>query len=337
MNERFLAALQGSWPWRWSRSLLALGRGIRLSPGAALLGRAGAFRLAHNVAIGRGSVVRCAGAGTVFLGEGVWLAREVDIETATELRIGAGTTVQRRCSLQGTTTIGRHCILAPNVFVSSGSHPFRAVAHLPIRAQERVLRERGELAGLDRPVVVQDDCWLGVNAVIGPGVTVGKGSVVGANAVVTRDVAPYTVVAGCPAKAIGKRLEWRPGRVFDAGDPEHEPYRLGGRRVANGTVAAAIAVDAAEPLRVVLAGPARALRVRVRAGQATRLVVAGSMHPVAAGASELEVELPAETGRQTEIVVDAAVPAGAAPIELVRIEALAADSPAAAPMSAPAP
>jgi maltose O-acetyltransferase len=59
------------------------------------------------------------------------------------------------------------------------------------------------------PVVVEDDAWIGTNAVILPGVTIGRGAIVGAGAVVTRDVAPYTVVAGVPARPI-RRLEAQP-------------------------------------------------------------------------------------------------------------------------------
>jgi acetyltransferase-like isoleucine patch superfamily enzyme len=54
------------------------------------------------------------------------------------------------------------------------------------------------------PIVIEDDVWLGTNAVVLPGVTVGRGAVVGAGAVVTRDVPPFTVVAGVPARAIRK-------------------------------------------------------------------------------------------------------------------------------------
>lgn len=51
-------------------------------------------------------------------------------------------------------------------------------------------------------VRIEDDCWIGAGAIILNGVTIGKGSVVGAGAVVTKDVAPYTIVAGNPARKI---------------------------------------------------------------------------------------------------------------------------------------
>ena len=67
------------------------------------------------------------------------------------------------------------------------------------------------------PVHFAPRSWIGMRAVILPGVNIGEGAVVGAGAVVSGDVAPYTVVGGVPAKVLGKRVEpmsyeldWRP-------------------------------------------------------------------------------------------------------------------------------
>jgi acetyltransferase-like isoleucine patch superfamily enzyme len=56
-----------------------------------------------------------------------------------------------------------------------------------------------------KPVVIEDDAWLGTHAAILPGVTIGKGAVVGAGAVVTKDVEPGAIVAGVPAKIMAYR------------------------------------------------------------------------------------------------------------------------------------
>jgi acetyltransferase-like isoleucine patch superfamily enzyme len=55
--------------------------------------------------------------------------------------------------------------------------------------------------------VIEDDVWVGAGAVILPGVTIGRGAIVGAGAVVTRDVPPFAIVAGVPARF----LAWREG------------------------------------------------------------------------------------------------------------------------------
>jgi acetyltransferase-like isoleucine patch superfamily enzyme len=214
--------------------------------------------------------IRTSGSGQVQLGRGVWLARDCEIETETRVQIGPRTTVQRRCTINGTTRVGADCIFAPDVFVSSGTHPFREIPHLPIREQERQLAQQG--VSLDRPVWIQDDCWIGTHVVIAPGVTVGKGSVVGANSVVTKDVPPYSVVAGMPAKVIGHRLEWlRPTKVDLAAESDR-PYVL----------------STQEPLLVALREGAH-VRIKLRCTRATRIHVNDTAFDITPATKELLV------------------------------------------------
>jgi maltose O-acetyltransferase len=56
------------------------------------------------------------------------------------------------------------------------------------------------------PVVIEDDVWIGLNAIILKGVKIGRGAVVGAGSVITKNVDPFTVVAGNPQKVVGKSL-----------------------------------------------------------------------------------------------------------------------------------
>ncbi len=221
---RWLAMLP---PLRWWRSLRALAGRARVHPQAVLLGRVTQVTLGRGCKLGARVRVDPGAQGHVTLGARVWIAADVELQTDTRVQIGADTSVQRRCTINGSTRVGRGCILAPGVFISSGTHPFRAIAHLPIREQERRLAQDEEALGkLDRPIWVQDDCWLGVNAVVCPGVTIGKGSVVGANAVVTHDVPPYSVVAGSPARLIGSRLDWQPPAHLNPAREEDLPYFL---------------------------------------------------------------------------------------------------------------
>jgi len=59
----------------------------------------------------------------------------------------------------------------------------------------------------DRPVCIEDDVWIGSRVILLPGVRIGKGSIVGAGSVVTRDVEPYAIVAGNPARKIRSRID----------------------------------------------------------------------------------------------------------------------------------
>lgn len=91
-------------------------------------------------------------------------------------------------------TIGSHCYIAGDVrmFDTSG-HPTDPAA-----------RRAGLPAPADkvRPIVIADNVWIGGNATVCPGVTIGEGSVIATYAVVTRDVPPYTLAAGNPARAV---------------------------------------------------------------------------------------------------------------------------------------
>lgn len=93
----------------------------------------------------------------------------------------------------GPITIGSNVIFAQNIVASGLNHEYRDV-NLPIHAQSINVAQ----------IIVEDDCWIAANAVLTSGVTVGKHSVVAAGAVVTKDIPPYSVAAGNPAKVIKK-------------------------------------------------------------------------------------------------------------------------------------
>lgn len=193
--------------WRWWNFCRFLSKGVRLHPSVVLSGVLNKFRFSKRVKIGARVRISLSSHGEVVLGEGVWLSHDVELETASKVTIGAETTVQRRASINGSVTIGQTCIIAPNVFISSGTHPFREYPEKTMREQEKIIiKNHGSLSCLDRPIYIGSDCWLGVNSVICPGVTIGDGCVVGANSVVVSDVPDYSVVAGVPAKIIGSRF-----------------------------------------------------------------------------------------------------------------------------------
>ncbi|WP_420962724.1 DapH/DapD/GlmU-related protein [Brucella sp. IR073] len=109
--------------------------------------------------------------------------------------------------------IGRFCSIAANVRINALEHPMeRLTTHkLSYRPNEyfRYLGLDGEFRARRqaRRVTIGHDVWIGHGAVIMPGVSIGHGAVVGANAVVTRDVAAYTIVAGSPARLIRPRFD----------------------------------------------------------------------------------------------------------------------------------
>lgn len=108
--------------------------------------------------------------------------------------------------------IGKFCSIAAAVRINAVEHPMERITthkigyrpneyflHAPLDSEFRERRRA-------RRVAIGHDVWIGHGAVIMPGVTIGNGAVIGANAVVTRDVQPYTVVAGVPARFLRRRF-----------------------------------------------------------------------------------------------------------------------------------
>lgn len=108
--------------------------------------------------------------------------------------------------------IGRFCSIAANTRINALEHPMeRVTTHkLTYRPNEyfRYLGVDQNFRARRRAkrVAIGHDVWIGHGAVILPGVVIGNGAVIGANAVVTRDVAPYAIVAGSPARKIRDRF-----------------------------------------------------------------------------------------------------------------------------------
>jgi acetyltransferase-like isoleucine patch superfamily enzyme len=116
------------------------------------------------------------------------------------ISIGRRSVINQQCCLDGRggLTIGDNVDISPGVWILTDGHDM----HDPL------FRE------ILAPVTIGNHVWVGSRAMILPGVTVGEGAVVGAGAVVTSDVAPYSVVAGVPARPIGTRTVKPRSRVY---------------------------------------------------------------------------------------------------------------------------
>jgi acetyltransferase-like isoleucine patch superfamily enzyme len=163
----------------------------------------------NNCSIDPSAILTCTEQSKIALEGENYIGRNVEIGPIQLISIGQHSSIQDRCILLGDIEIGRYCLFAPNVFVSSGRHYFDLKPEYYIKDQDELVRNSSELkAKHSQKITIEDDCWIGVNAVIQPDVTIGKGCVIGANAVVTKNVEPYSVMAGIPAKLIRKRLEF---------------------------------------------------------------------------------------------------------------------------------
>ncbi|MFZ5753206.1 MAG: DapH/DapD/GlmU-related protein [Bacillota bacterium] len=109
-------------------------------------------------------------------------------------------------------SIGKFVNIAAGVRIGPVQHPLErpTLHHFTYRRRIYGFADTDDLDFFrwreEQKVIIGHDVWLGHNAIIMPGVKIGNGSVVGSGAVVTRDVAPYAIVAGVPAKVIRERF-----------------------------------------------------------------------------------------------------------------------------------
>lgn len=99
--------------------------------------------------------------------------------------------------IMNNTEIGSYCSFAPNVIVGGMEHDYTKMS-----TSTKLYKEQKKIT-----TIIEDDVWLGANAVIKMGVTIGRGSIVAASSVVLKDVPPHSIVVGSPAKVVKMRFD----------------------------------------------------------------------------------------------------------------------------------
>ncbi len=141
----------------------------------------------------------CLGAQvTLQLGVDISAGENCYIEIAERTFIGSYTCI----SGPGHVKIGKDCLIAAHSGIVANNHNFADPLQ---KIQEQGITRKG--------IVIEDDCWLGYGVKVLDGVTIGQGSVIGAGAVVTKDIPPYSVAVGVPARVHASRL---PSPISDA-------------------------------------------------------------------------------------------------------------------------
>lgn len=136
--------------------------------------------------------------GGVYLAENVHLYRWSIVELGNgegNLRIGSHTYIQSGCILnafEGSIIIGDNCMIGAHCAFAPYQHGFADI-NRPMR--EQALTSKGD-------IVLEADVWLGLNVVVMDGVTIGQGAIVGAGSVVTKDIPPYAIAGGVPARVM---------------------------------------------------------------------------------------------------------------------------------------
>jgi acetyltransferase-like isoleucine patch superfamily enzyme len=160
------------------------------------------LRLGVNCFIGdRVMIFQRENGGPVNLGDRVCIYRDTIMETGYggSLIIGSNTGIHPRCQLNayvGSIRIGRGVDIAPNCAFYPYDHGL--APDRPIR--EQPLKSKGD-------IIIEDDAWLGVGAIVLSGVRIGKGSVIGAGSVVTSEIPDGAIAVGSPAQVVKMRSE----------------------------------------------------------------------------------------------------------------------------------
>jgi acetyltransferase-like isoleucine patch superfamily enzyme len=127
----------------------------------------------------------------------IWIQPETVVDR--HARIGSYTYLGFRCSV-GPTEIGRYCSIADNVSVGPGEHALTGIS------TSAALMDDAHAEMTSLPCRVGNDVWIGVDSIIRRGVSVGNGAIIGANSFVNKDVPPFAIVAGSPARLIRFRF-----------------------------------------------------------------------------------------------------------------------------------
>ena len=193
---------RGVWQRIWfqkAKGMVLIGRGARIHHANRLM-------VGKNFIVEEYSELNCLASNGIVIGDKVTIGSYALIRPTGKYggAVGAGLKVGNNSNIgpfayigcSGMITIGNNVMISPRVSIYAENHNFSRT-DIPMKEQG-VAREE---------VVIEDDCWIAANSIILAGVTIGKGSIVSAGSVVTKDIPPYSIVGGVPAKIIKTRNE----------------------------------------------------------------------------------------------------------------------------------
>ncbi|MBF2088351.1 MAG: acyltransferase [Synechococcales cyanobacterium K44_A2020_017] len=177
-----------------------LGDSVYIRPDVQFIGTR-YIKIGDRVQIEKGAFIK-SNSNPICFEQGVHIERGVNITAfgnyyhSDGITIGESTLVGPYVCMAGPgfIKIGTKCLLASHVSIYANNHVFEDL-------EQPIVDQPLDYKG----IVIEDNCWLGTGVRVVDGVTIGHGSVIGAGAVVTRDIPPYSVAVGVPAKVIKTR------------------------------------------------------------------------------------------------------------------------------------
>lgn len=133
-----------------------------------------------------------------------------------KFNIGDYSYVSHNVKISKSTYIGKFCSIADYVCIGMGNHPYHTLTTSPVTYYRRKIDLYGDCIVKDENLIklpsaqktyIGNDVWIGYGAIVLSGVTIGDGAIIGAGAVVAKDVEPYSIVGGVPAKHIKYRFD----------------------------------------------------------------------------------------------------------------------------------
>ena len=179
-----------------SKGLIIRGKNVKIKSGKRI-------KCGKNFMIGDYSYINALSKSGIIFGDNVSIGKFSNIECTGVIReLGEGLIVGNNVGLnhhcfigvRGKVFIGNNTIFGPGVKIFSENHNFEKL-HIPIRKQGAVRKD----------VVIEDDVWVGANSVVLAGIKIGTGAIIAAGSILTKDVPPYAIVGGVPAKVIKYR------------------------------------------------------------------------------------------------------------------------------------
>ena len=143
----------------------------------------------------------------IILGKTSTFGRGTVFYAPNQMEIGENVYIGKYCSLETDIEIGNDVLLGNNVgLIGKYDHDFSCIGK-SIKDSPWIGDPEYQFKGKGLKIVIENDVWIGYGSIIVSGVHIGRGAIVAAGSVVLKDVEPYTIVAGNPAKVVSKRFD----------------------------------------------------------------------------------------------------------------------------------